>query len=142
MKLFFGAEEAAVVVPIPQPQRPASQPPAKRQWLASELGPSISDSEADSDVSLDVDDSGHDEDGALEEEDNSDLSEDDSGETQFLFQQQGQLVAVFYWDDWFFFVENHKNRVSNKAWGEFQGTDQRKWSAPDFPLAFTKRTEF
>ena len=70
--------------------------------IGSELGaePSTSDSEADRDVSLDVDDSGHDEDGALEE-DNSDLSEDDSDETPFLFQQQGQLVAVFYWDDCF-----------------------------------------
>lgn len=62
----------------------AGQPQAKHQRLASELGaePSTSDSEADRDVSLDVDDSGHDEDGALEE-DNSDLSEDDSDETPF-----------------------------------------------------------
>ena len=65
----------------------AGQPPAKCQRLASEVGaePSTSDSEADRDVSLDVDGSGHDEDGALEE-DNSDLSEDDSDETPFLFQ--------------------------------------------------------
>ena len=97
----------------------AGQPQAKQQRLASELGaePSTSDSEADRDVSLDVDDSGHDEDGALEE-DNSDLSEDDSDETPFPVPASRASWSQSSAGDDYFIGQVTKNRVWNKEWGE------------------------
>ena len=89
LKLFFGADEAAATAPLPQLQRQQRAP--KRRQL--HLVHCSSDSECDSAEDVPTEDEV---DQHAEEEGDEDLAFE-----QFRFQEQGQLVAVYFLEDFF-----------------------------------------